>query len=100
MELSARKKQILKSVVDSYIQTGEPVGSKYLTEKSDLSVSSATVRNEMNELERMGYLAQPHASSGRVPTAEGYRTYVNSLMEQYLLTLEELEVLKDRKSVV
>ena len=65
MELSARKKQILKSVVDSYIQTGEPVGSKYLTEKSDLSVSSATVRNEMNELERMGYLAQPHASSGR-----------------------------------
>ena len=95
MELSARKKQILKSVVDSYIQTGEPVGSKYLTEKSDLSVSSATVRNEMNELERMGYLAQPHASSGRVPTAEGYRTYVNSLMEQYLLTLEELEVLND-----
>ena len=95
MELSERKKKILKSVIDSYIRTGEPVGSKLLTGTSDLQVSSATIRNEMNELERMGYLEQPHASAGRVPTAEGYRTYVDGLMEQYLLSLEELKVLNE-----
>ena len=95
MELSDRKKKILKAVRDSYIRTGEPVGSKLLTGTADLQVSSATIRNEMNELERMGYLEQPHASAGRVPTAEGYRTYVNGLMEQYLLSLEELKVLNE-----
>ncbi|MBR4852751.1 MAG: heat-inducible transcription repressor HrcA, partial [Clostridia bacterium] len=95
MELSERKKKILKSVIDSYIRTGEPVGSKLLTGTSDLQVSSATIRNEMSELERMGYLEQPHASAGRVPTAEGYRTYVDGLMEQYLLSLEELKVLNE-----
>ena len=95
MELSERKKKILKSVIDSYIRTGEPVGSKLLTGTADLQVSSATIRNEMNELERMGYLEQPHASAGRVPTAVGYRTYVDGLMEQYLLSLEELKVLNE-----
>lgn len=95
MELSDRKKKILKSVIDSYISTGEPVGSKLLTGTTDLQVSSATIRNEMNELERMGFLEQPHASAGRIPTAAGYKTYVNSLMEQYLLSLEELKVLNE-----
>lgn len=95
MELSERKKKILKSVIDSYIRTGEPVGSKLLTGTADLQVSSATIRSEMSELERMGFLEQPHASAGRVPTAQGYKTYVNGLMEEYLLSLEELKVLNE-----
>ncbi|MFA6730968.1 MAG: heat-inducible transcriptional repressor HrcA [Eubacteriales bacterium] len=95
MELTERKKRILKSVVDSYIKSGEPVGSKYLTTSYDFSVSSATIRNEMSELEEMGYLEQPHTSAGRVPTSLGYRIYINSLMEKYLLTIEELNLLNE-----
>lgn len=95
MELSERKKAILKSVVDSYIRTGDPVGSKSLTETQQFSLSSATIRSEMNDLEAMGYLEQPHTSAGRVPTAQGYRTYVDSLMEKYFLGMEELEVLDE-----
>lgn len=95
MELNDRKKAILKSVVDAYIATGEPVGSKYLTTKEEFNVSSATIRNEMSELENMGYLEQPHTSAGRVPTAKGYRTYVENLMEKYYLALEEVEVLDE-----
>lgn len=95
MELSDRKKEILKSVVDAYIATGEPVGSKYLTSFSQIPLSSATIRNEMSELEELGYLEQPHTSAGRVPTALGYKTYVNSLMERYRLSLEELSLLNE-----
>ena len=95
MELSERKKAILKSVIDSYIRTGDPVGSKSLTEGQQFSLSSATIRSEMNDLEAMGYLEQPHTSAGRVPTAQGYRTYVDSLMEKYFLGMEELEVLDE-----
>jgi heat-inducible transcriptional repressor len=95
MELSERKKRILKSIVDSYIESGEPVGSKYLTTSYDFSVSPATIRNEMSELEDMGYLEQPHTSAGRVPTALGFKTYVNTLMEKYFLTIEELNVLNE-----
>ncbi len=95
MELSERKKAILKSVIDSYIRTGDPVGSKSLTESKQFSLSSATIRSEMNDLEAMGYLEQPHTSAGRVPTAQGYRTYVDSLMEKYFLGMEELEVLDE-----
>ena len=95
MELSERKKEILKSVVDAYIASGEPVGSKFLTTVSQIPLSSATIRNEMSELEEMGYLEQPHTSAGRVPTALGYRTYVNSLMERYRLSLEELSLLNE-----
>ncbi len=91
MELNERKKAILRSVVDAYIQTGEPVGSKYLA--TDFNVSSATIRNEMSDLEDMGYLEQPHTSAGRVPTAKGYRTYVENLMDRYYLAMEEVEVL-------
>ncbi|MBR0112225.1 MAG: heat-inducible transcription repressor HrcA [Clostridia bacterium] len=79
--LSERKKQILANVVELYIKTGEPVGSKGLIDATGMSVSSATVRNEMNELDSMGYLEQPHTSAGRVPTQEGYRYYVDHLMK-------------------
>ena len=95
MELNERKRAILKSVIDAYIATGEPVGSKYLTANSDFNVSSATIRNEMSDLESMGYLEQPHTSAGRVPTAKGYRTYVENLMGRYYLAMEEVEVLDE-----
>ncbi|MEG1743897.1 MAG: hypothetical protein RR246_06995, partial [Clostridia bacterium] len=71
------------------------VGSKTLTASNNFSLSSATVRNEMSELEEMGYLEQPHTSSGRVPTALGYRTYVDSLMGQYMLSIEEIDLLNE-----
>ena len=93
MELNERKKAILRSVIDAYIATGEPVGSKYLA--TDFKVSSATIRNEMSDLETMGYLEQPHTSAGRVPTAKGYRTYVENLMGRYYLAMEEVEVLDE-----
>lgn len=98
MELTERKKRILKSIVDSYIESGEPIGSKFLTTSYDFSVSPATIRNEMSELEDMGYLEQPHTSAGRVPTSLGFKTYVNSLMEKYFLTMEELSVLDELTS--
>ena len=82
MELSERKKQILKAIIGDYIRTAEPVGSKALTEGHSLPFSSATIRNEMSELEEMGYLEKPHTSAGRIPSPHGYRLYVDELMEQ------------------
>ena len=81
MDLSDRKKKILSAVVDKYIMTGEPVGSKVLC--GDLAVSSATVRNEMSELSELGYLDQPHTSAGRIPSQRGLRYYINNLMQNY-----------------
>ena len=81
--LSERKKQILKAIVEAHIEGGEPVGSKYILQNTLMSCSSATIRNEMAELEQMGYLVQPHTSAGRVPSEAGYRFYVDSLVEQY-----------------
>ncbi len=95
MELSDRKKRILKSIIDAYISSGDPVGSKFLTTHSDFTVSSATIRNEMNELESMGYLEQPHTSAGRIPSPMGYRAYVDELMERYRLQLEEIKLLDE-----
>lgn len=89
MELSERKQQILKVVVEDYVHTAEPVGSKAIAAK--MGVSSATVRNELADLVEMGYLEQPHTSAGRVPSPKGYRLYVNELMEQQKLTLAETE---------
>ncbi len=89
-ELSERKKQILKAIVDAHIEGGEPVGSKAVLKANGLNCSSATVRNEMAELEEMGYLEQPHASAGRVPSELGYRFYVNSLLEHYAMTANEV----------
>ena len=91
MEISERKKRILAAVVDEYIATAEPVGSKLIAQKSGLNVSSATIRNELAELTSMGYLEQPHTSAGRIPTAQGYRMYVNELMDRHRLSIEETE---------
>lgn len=88
--LSERKKQILKAIIDAHIEGGEPVGSKAVLQGGQLGCSSATVRNEMAELEEMGYLEQPHASAGRVPSELGYRFYVNSLLEHYAMTAAEI----------
>lgn len=81
MSLDDRKKIILKAIVDDYIETAEPVGSKSLVSKHNFHVSPATVRNEMAELEALGYLEQPHTSAGRIPSDKGYRAYVDSLMQ-------------------
>ena len=89
MELSERKKKVLRSVVDLYIRTAEPVGSKAVTELPDMKYSSATIRNEMAELTTMGYLEQPHTSAGRIPSAAGYRLYVDELMADYRLSIDE-----------
>ena len=89
MELTDRKKKVLRSVVDLYIRTAEPVGSKAITELPDMKYSSATIRNEMADLTAMGYLEQPHTSAGRVPSAAGYRLYVDELMADYRLSLDE-----------
>ena len=93
MELTDRKKRILAAVVDEYIKTAEPVGSKAIAEHSGLGCSSATIRNELADLVSMGYLEQPHTSAGRVPTPMGYRMYVNELMEQQRFSNEETEEL-------
>jgi len=91
MGLSERKKKILTAVVEEYIHTAEPIGSKTVAEIADLGCSSATIRNELAELVNMGYLEQPHTSAGRVPTPLGYRIYVNELMQKQKLSAEESE---------
>ena len=95
MDLTERKKKILRAVVESYIRTAEPVGSKAILELADLKVSSATIRNELSDLTEMGYLEQPHTSAGRVPSPKGYRLYVNELMEEQRLSLEETKQIND-----
>lgn len=89
MELTERKKKVLRSVVDLYIRTAEPVGSKAITALPDMKYSSATIRNEMADLTAMGYLEQPHTSAGRIPSASGYRLYVDELMMDYRLSIDE-----------
>ncbi len=89
--LSERKRLILKAVVEAHVLYGEPVGSKSLLSNQQLTCSSATIRNEMAELESLGYLEQPHTSAGRVPTELGYRFYVDSLAKQYRMTAMEIE---------
>ncbi len=93
-QLSDRKKLILKAIIEAHIELGEPVGSKYLMQNKGINYSSATIRNEMAELEDMGYLEQPHTSAGRVPSELGYRFYVDSLIEGYDLTAKEIGELK------
>ncbi|MBE6986141.1 MAG: heat-inducible transcription repressor HrcA [Ruminococcaceae bacterium] len=89
MELSERKKKVLRSIVDLYIRTAEPVGSKAIAELPDMNYSSATIRNEMAELTTLGYLEQPHTSAGRIPSPAGYRLYVDELMADYRLSMDE-----------
>ena len=94
--LSERKKKILAAVVDEYVRTAEPVGSKAIAQTAGLGCSSATIRNELAELVSLGYLEQPHTSAGRVPTPMGYRMYVNELMQKQKLSLEETEDINRR----
>ena len=89
--LSERKKQILKAVIDAHIRLGEPVGSKSLPGNGIVSCTSATIRNEMSELEEMGLLEKQHVSSGRVPSNLAYRLYVVELMDHYRMAALELE---------
>lgn len=89
MQLSQRKQMILAAIVELYIENGEPVSSKSLMDKLDMSVSSATIRNEMSELSANQYLTQPHTSAGRIPTQKGFRYYIDHLMRQRELTEEE-----------
>lgn len=89
MEMTDRKKQILKIVVEEYVAAAEPVGSKAIAQRMPGKISSATIRNELADLTEMGYLEQPHTSAGRVPSAKGYRLYVNELMEHRALSREE-----------
>ncbi len=88
MELDDRKVKILKAVIQNYLETGEPVGSRTISKYTDLKLSSATIRNEMADLEELGYIVQPHTSAGRIPTDKGYRLYVDDMMKQ---KAEELE---------
>ena len=81
MELDERKIIILKTIIKNYLETGEPVGSRTISKFSGLNLSSATIRNEMSDLEEMGYIIQPHTSAGRIPSDKGYRFYVDSIME-------------------
>lgn len=90
MDLDDRKVKILKAIVANYLETGEPVGSRTISKYSDLNLSSATIRNEMADLEDMGFIVQPHTSAGRIPTDAGYRFYVDRLMEEK----EEVEEIK------
>ena len=80
--LDERKTKILKAIIRNYLETGEPVGSRTISKDSDLNLSSATIRNEMADLEEMGYILQPHTSAGRIPSDKGYRFYVDHLIEE------------------
>lgn len=93
MELTERKKKILRAIVDNYIQTAEPVGSKTLAAMPGMDCSSATIRNEMADLTQMGLLEQPHTSAGRIPSPAGYRLYVDELMQNYRLSVDETQSL-------
>ena len=94
MELDNRKEKILKSLIDEYIETADPVSSAGLISKYPLNISSATVRNEMLELEKMGYLEKPYSSSGRVPSKMGYRYYVDKLILDEKLSSSDLKLIK------
>lgn len=99
MELTDRKKQILRAIVDSYIRTAEPVGSKTISQMPGMDFSPATIRNEMADLTSMGLLEQPHTSAGRVPSAAGYRLYVDELMQDYRLSMDETKTINQAMEV-
>ena len=91
MELSERKVKILQAIIRNYLETGEPVGSRTISKYTDLNLSSATIRNEMSDLEEMGYILPPHTSAGRIPSDKGYRLYVDTMMEQKDREIEEMK---------
>ena len=91
MELDERKQKILQAIIRNYMETGEPVGSRTISKYSDLNLSSATIRNEMSDLEEMGYIVQPHTSAGRIPSDKGYRLYVDRILEEKNHEVQELK---------
>ena len=95
MDLDERKQKILKAIIKTYLETGEPVGSRTISKYTDLNLSSATIRNEMADLEEMGYILQPHTSAGRIPSDAGYRLYVDELMKE-----KETEVAQMQELVI
>lgn len=95
MQLDERKTKILQAIIRNYLETGEPVGSRTISKYTDLNLSSATIRNEMADLEEMGYILQPHTSAGRIPSDMGYRFYVDALMEE-----KEREVVEMKEMLV
>ncbi|MCL2059021.1 MAG: heat-inducible transcriptional repressor HrcA [Oscillospiraceae bacterium] len=99
MRLDYRKRRILQAIIDEYIDTAEPVGSRSIAKNHELNLSSATIRNEMADLEDMGLIAQPHTSAGRVPSDKGYRLYVDSLMELRDLTLDEINAVTSELNI-
>lgn len=104
MELDERKIKILKAIIKTYLETGEPVGSRTISKYTDLKLSSATIRNEMSDLEELGYIVQPHTSAGRIPSDQGYRFYVDQIMqekEQEVTEVKELMIQRvDRVELV
>ena len=95
MDLNDRKFKILEAIINDYIQTAEPIGSRTIAKKYDLGVSSATIRNDMSDLEELGLIVQPHTSAGRIPSDRGYRLYVDKMMQSRELTQEEADLLHD-----
>ena len=91
MELDERKVKILDAVIRNYLATGEPVGSRTISKYTDLNLSSATIRNEMADLEELGYIVQPHTSAGRIPSDKGYRFYVDHLMQEKDREVKEMK---------
>ncbi len=94
VSLNNRKKLILQAIIEDYINTAEPVGSRTISKKYLTSVSSATIRNEMADLEELGYIEQPYTSAGRIPSDKGYRLYVDSIMDQSILNAKKIEYIK------
>ncbi|BCK00036.1 heat-inducible transcriptional repressor HrcA [Anaerocolumna chitinilytica] len=93
MELDERKLKILQAIIRNYLETGEPVGSRTISKYTDLNLSSATIRNEMADLEELGYIIQPHTSAGRIPSDKGYRLYVDTLLEEKTHEVEDMKEL-------
>jgi heat-inducible transcriptional repressor len=94
MKMNERKQKVLLAIIQDYIETAEPVGSRTIAKKFNLGVSPATIRNEMADLEELGYIEQPHTSAGRVPSEQGYRYYVDYLMKDYYLTDDEEKLIR------
>ena len=90
-EMSERKLKILHAIIQNYLETGEPVGSRTISKYTDLNLSSATIRNEMSDLEELGYIVQPHTSAGRIPSDQGYRFYVDHLIEEKEKEVSEMK---------
>ena len=99
MELNERKRKILNTIINEYISSAEPIGSRHISKHANLGLSSATIRNEMADLEEMGYLEQPHTSAGRIPSDKGYRFYVNELMGGYEATQQDIDILATAMAV-